>query len=108
MFGISWQEFLVIAAVALIVAGPEKLPEIARTLGQLIYKWRQTSNELNRALETSQDDRRPPEDSSAPAASPSRASARASASAPPRTYGLEAAPPSSPGAETGGKDSTDA
>lgn len=104
MFGISWQEFLVIAAVALIVAGPEKLPEIARTLGQLIYKWRQTSNELNRALETSQDDRRPPEDSSAPAASPSRASA----SAPPQTSGLEPAPPPSSGAETGGKDSTDA
>lgn len=35
MFGISFGEILVIAVVALIVIGPERLPKVARTLGLL-------------------------------------------------------------------------
>lgn len=35
MFDISFSEVLVIAAVALIVLGPERLPKVARTLGHL-------------------------------------------------------------------------
>ena len=36
MFDISFSEVLVIAAVALIVIGPERLPKVARTLGHLL------------------------------------------------------------------------
>ena len=35
MFDISFTELLLIAVVALIVIGPEKLPKVARTLGAL-------------------------------------------------------------------------
>jgi sec-independent protein translocase protein TatB len=35
MFDIAFSEILVIAVVALIVIGPEKLPKVARTLGLL-------------------------------------------------------------------------
>lgn len=35
MFDIAFSELLVIAIVALIVIGPEKLPKVARTLGAL-------------------------------------------------------------------------
>jgi sec-independent protein translocase protein TatB len=35
MFGISFSEIILIAVVALIVIGPEKLPKVARTLGAL-------------------------------------------------------------------------
>jgi sec-independent protein translocase protein TatB len=35
MFDVSFSEILVIALVALIVIGPEKLPKVARTLGLL-------------------------------------------------------------------------
>lgn len=35
MFDISFSELVVIAVVALIVIGPEKLPKVARTLGAL-------------------------------------------------------------------------
>ena len=35
MFDIGFSEFLVIAVVALIVIGPERLPKVARTLGHL-------------------------------------------------------------------------
>lgn len=35
MFDIAFSEILVIAVVALIIIGPEKLPKVARTLGLL-------------------------------------------------------------------------
>ena len=35
MFDVSFSELVVIAVVALIVIGPEKLPKVARTLGAL-------------------------------------------------------------------------
>ncbi len=36
MFDIAFTELVVIAVVALIVIGPEKLPKVARTLGSLV------------------------------------------------------------------------
>lgn len=36
MFDVSFGEMLVIAIVALVVIGPEKLPKVARTLGALM------------------------------------------------------------------------
>ena len=35
MFGIGWGELLVVAVVALIIVGPDKLPETARALGKV-------------------------------------------------------------------------
>lgn len=35
MFDVAFSEILVIAVIALIVIGPEKLPKVARTLGKL-------------------------------------------------------------------------
>lgn len=35
MFGIGWAELLVIGVVALLVVGPEKLPEAARAAGRI-------------------------------------------------------------------------
>ena len=35
MFDIGFSELMVIAVVALIVIGPERLPKVARTLGHL-------------------------------------------------------------------------
>lgn len=35
MFDVSFSELLVVAVVALLVIGPEKLPKVARTLGAL-------------------------------------------------------------------------
>lgn len=36
MFGISMPELILILAIALIIVGPKKLPEIAKTLGRII------------------------------------------------------------------------
>jgi Tat protein translocase TatB subunit len=46
-------EILVVAAVALIVFGPEKLPDIARTVGGAAARMRQMAAEFREEFETS-------------------------------------------------------
>ncbi len=48
MFGVSLPELLVIFAVALIVFGPERLPEIARTIGKVAADLRRASDQVRR------------------------------------------------------------
>lgn len=52
MFDIAFSELVVIAVVALIVIGPEKLPKVARTLGALTGRMQkymaQIKEEVNR------------------------------------------------------------
>jgi sec-independent protein translocase protein TatB len=40
MFGISFSEVVLILILALIIFGPTQLPEIAKKIGELIYKMR--------------------------------------------------------------------
>lgn len=46
MFGIGMPELVLILAVALIVLGPKKLPEIARALGKGLAEFRRATDEL--------------------------------------------------------------
>jgi Tat protein translocase TatB subunit len=55
MFGIGMPELLLLLAIALIVVGPKKLPELARALGRGIAEFKKTTNELKESLETSTD-----------------------------------------------------
>ncbi len=50
MFDIGFPEMVVILAVALIVFGPKKLPEIGRSLGQGLRELKRASNELMSAM----------------------------------------------------------
>jgi Tat protein translocase TatB subunit len=50
MFGIGLPELLVILAVALIVLGPQRLPEVARMLGRAYGQLRRASEEFQHTL----------------------------------------------------------
>lgn len=49
------QEILVILGVALLVLGPRRLPELARTLGQGLAEFRKVTGDVNRELQTARD-----------------------------------------------------
>ena len=50
MFGIGMPELLLILAVALIVLGPKKLPELARSLGKGLAELKKSTEELKGSL----------------------------------------------------------
>jgi sec-independent protein translocase protein TatB len=55
LFGIGWTEMLVIGIVALIVVGPQRLPEVARTIGRAIgyfsQQWRNIQQQIREPIE---------------------------------------------------------
>jgi Tat protein translocase TatB subunit len=51
MFGIGFPELLLIMAIALIVVGPSKLPDLARALGRGYAEFRRATNELKETFE---------------------------------------------------------
>lgn len=50
MFGIGLPEFIVILALALIVVGPDKLPDLARSVAKGILELKNTANNLKESL----------------------------------------------------------
>lgn len=51
MFGIGLPELLIILALALIVVGPEKLPELARSLARGMLELKKTANTLRDSIQ---------------------------------------------------------
>ncbi|MEW5908925.1 MAG: twin-arginine translocase TatA/TatE family subunit [Thermodesulfobacteriota bacterium] len=50
MFGIGVPEMIMIAAIALIVIGPKKLPDLARSLGRALGEFKKATRELKDSL----------------------------------------------------------
>ena len=46
MFGMGMPEMLVILVVALVVLGPKRLPEVARTLGKAMAEFRRQTTDI--------------------------------------------------------------
>ncbi len=51
MFGIGMTEMLIIAGLALVVLGPKKLPDLARSLGKGFAEFKRATNELKSTIE---------------------------------------------------------
>jgi Tat protein translocase TatB subunit len=96
MFGIGTPELLVILIVALIVLGPERMPEIARALGKALAELRRATSGLTDELhnarilleeqaQAAMRDHPGPKPPEAPAAMPEPGSPPASAAAAPAT-----------------------
>jgi TatA/E family protein of Tat protein translocase len=52
MFGnIGFPELLIILAVALLIFGPKKLPEVGKSIGRAVREFRRTSDEIKERIE---------------------------------------------------------
>jgi TatA/E family protein of Tat protein translocase len=50
MFGIGMPEMLLILAIALIVIGPKKLPDLAKSLGRAMREFKKATNEFKETM----------------------------------------------------------
>ncbi|MBU0985671.1 MAG: twin-arginine translocase TatA/TatE family subunit [Proteobacteria bacterium] len=51
MFGIGMPEMILILAIALIVIGPQKLPDLAKSLGRAIAELKRATSEIKETME---------------------------------------------------------
>ncbi|WP_299978497.1 Sec-independent protein translocase protein TatB [Desulfobacula sp.] len=51
MFGLGMPEILMILAIALIVIGPKKLPDLAKTLGRAMGEFKRSAQDFKRSID---------------------------------------------------------
>lgn len=110
MFGMGMSEILIICAVALLIFGPQQLPEMAKKIAKGLKEVRKASDDLKRSINLDDDDDRPrwkppverpalidPPQTQTPATLLSKTSAASVSSAAMSSTSSLEAPPSIPG-----------
>lgn len=105
MFGIGFQEMLIILVVVLIFFGPKRLPDLAKSLGKGIAEFKKASEEVRKGIEDAVKEESAPEASKAPEDLSSYGKAPGGDSAPeepaPPSDASAAASGAAPGADAG-------
>lgn len=70
MFGIGFQEVMIIFVVVLIVFGPKKMPELARMIGRSLGEFRRVTQDLKSAIDFDGLNDRKPQQSTRPVSPP--------------------------------------
>ena len=52
MFGIGFSEMIIIAILAMLLIGPEQLPDLARTIGKFVNELKRSTNVIADELQT--------------------------------------------------------
>jgi TatA/E family protein of Tat protein translocase len=55
MFGIGMPELLLLLAIALIVIGPKKLPDLAKSLGRAMREFKKATNDFKETIQIDED-----------------------------------------------------
>jgi TatA/E family protein of Tat protein translocase len=55
MFGIGMPELLLLLAIALIIIGPKKLPDLAKSLGRAMREFKKATNEFKETIQIDED-----------------------------------------------------
>ena len=55
MFGIGMPELLLLLAIALIVIGPKKLPDLAKSLGRAMREFKKATSEFKESIQIDED-----------------------------------------------------
>lgn len=55
MFGMSLPEMIVILIIALLVIGPKKLPELAKSVGRAVGEFKRATNDLKNSVNMNMD-----------------------------------------------------
>lgn len=50
MFGIGFTELIVIFVLLLLLVGPEKLPELAKTIGKTVGEFKKSTDEIKKSV----------------------------------------------------------
>ena len=96
MFGIGMPELMVIFVIGLVVLGPKRLPELARSLGKSLAEFRRASNDMRREFMSVTEDANLATPAIAPRTAPPAASPAPAAPAAPTTAAAPTAPPADP------------